>query len=633
MLALAPTPIQQHPASIQFHAHHPSPSATRPPRSAQARPASSSAPPSSSSSSATVSAPAPVRSSHREGPSSPPRSAPPAPTPAHTHPAPPRANGDVAHASTHASALAPPDTDPAAPHAHAGPVDIHAYDAQELLRLLASLLAQIATTNDGLAPRDPHLAPALSPPAPPSPVLAPHHPPIWRTLTTASRNALSSNTALTFHARNVPTISLEAYLLRILKYCPASNEVFLSLLVYFDRMSKLAKEACGKDFVIDSYNIHRLVIAGVTVASKFFSDVFYTNSRYAKVCRLSFLVRMRRLTHARAQVGGLPQAELNQLELQFLLLNDFQLMISKEEMQRYAEQLIHFSYTQQQQDRRSQTQTQTQDAHPSSQAQSQPQTHAHTQHTQHTHHAPLPTVFTPPAAPHGPSGPAMFMSAVEGYRSGGAAYDTLSRSQSHSQKETQAFARQASGAGNRTPQMHAARGVSQAQADVHAGYQGQGAGYAYDASSGYASAQSQSQPYSQPLSHSQSQSQSQSQSYDEHEHARTAYRRSSSAYSTSTVSEASEAETDFEGSTDDEPTIRADVASVRSMSVEGDEDEDGQDAEDGEGDGMSVRSGDGDDGDGVGGEGAHGREGRRERARGRERSGREGEGDWRMMSP
>jgi hypothetical protein len=83
----------------------------------------------------------------------------------------------------------------------------------------------------------------------------------------------------------VPTISLEAYLLRILKYCPTTNEVFLSLLVYFDRMSKLSAEATGRTFVIDSYNIHRLVIAGVTVASKFFSDVFYTNSRYAKVRR------------------------------------------------------------------------------------------------------------------------------------------------------------------------------------------------------------------------------------------------------------------------------------------------------------------------------------------------------------
>ncbi|KAF9042547.1 hypothetical protein BDZ89DRAFT_934247, partial [Hymenopellis radicata] len=82
--------------------------------------------------------------------------------------------------------------------------------------------------------------------------------------------------------------------------------------------------AHGRAFVIDSYNIHRLVIAGVTVASKFFSDVFYTNSRYAKV-------------------GGLPQAELNQLELQFLLLNDFRLVIHPDEMQRYAKQLLLFS--------------------------------------------------------------------------------------------------------------------------------------------------------------------------------------------------------------------------------------------------------------------------------------------------
>jgi len=85
-------------------------------------------------------------------------------------------------------------------------------------------------------------------------------------------------------------------------------------------MSKLAFDVTGKTFVIDSYNVHRLVIAGVTVASKFFSDVFYTNSRYAKV-------------------GGLPQTELNQLELQFLLLNDFRLSISVDEFQRYAKQL------------------------------------------------------------------------------------------------------------------------------------------------------------------------------------------------------------------------------------------------------------------------------------------------------
>ncbi|KAF8528687.1 cyclin-domain-containing protein [Gautieria morchelliformis] len=197
---------------------------------------------------------------------------------------------------------------------------IHEQDPNQLLQLLASLLQQIASANDQIRP---------SPSVAETPILHAddsnssfvHRPPIWSTLTSASRQAFSTPTSsLTFHARNIPTITLEAYLLRILKYCPTTNEVFLSLLVYFDRMSKLTFDATGKGFAIDSFNVHRLVIAGVTVASKFFSDVFYTNSRYAKV-------------------GGLPQSELNQLELQFLLLNDFRLSIATEEMQRYAEQL------------------------------------------------------------------------------------------------------------------------------------------------------------------------------------------------------------------------------------------------------------------------------------------------------
>lgn len=155
------------------------------------------------------------------------------------------------------------------------PVDIYAFPPQDLLRLLASLLTQIASANDSLS---------NNPPKPDTTLYDHSRSPIWKTLTTASKASLgNSSSSLSFHARNIPTITLESYLLRILKYCPTTNEVFLSLLVYFDRMSKLATQISGKPFVIDSYNIHRLVIAGVTVASKFFSDVFYTNSRYAKV--------------------------------------------------------------------------------------------------------------------------------------------------------------------------------------------------------------------------------------------------------------------------------------------------------------------------------------------------------------
>ncbi|OCH95879.1 cyclin-domain-containing protein [Obba rivulosa] len=195
------------------------------------------------------------------------------------------------------------------------PTDIHAQEPESLLTMLSTALHRIAQIN-GVLNADTSLSSQQSPLS-----NSEHRPPLWRTLTSASRHSLSTTSALAFHARNVPTIPLDNYLFRIHKYCPASNEVFVSLLVYFDRMGKLAKEACGRTFPIDYYNIHRLIIAGVTVASKFFSDVFYTNSRYAKV-------------------GGLPLAELNTLELQFLLLNDFRLRISCEEMQYFTDMII-----------------------------------------------------------------------------------------------------------------------------------------------------------------------------------------------------------------------------------------------------------------------------------------------------
>ncbi|KAF9760935.1 hypothetical protein IL306_004042 [Fusarium sp. DS 682] len=209
-----------------------------------------------------------------------------------------------------------------------------------------------------------------------------------------------NHSVLAFHGKNVPAITILSYLSRIHKYCPTTYEVFLSLLVYFDRMTERVNDMVTKNeesrrqmrtqqsntassqdtpmlgdgmdmdesdsdladdddddddeemadstrpsrtsshkeattptehsgipaatyFVVDSFNIHRLIISGVTCASKFFSDVFYTNSRYAKV-------------------GGLPLVELNHLELQFLLLNDFRLAVPVEDLEAYATMLVEF---------------------------------------------------------------------------------------------------------------------------------------------------------------------------------------------------------------------------------------------------------------------------------------------------
>ncbi|PWW75191.1 cyclin-domain-containing protein [Tuber magnatum] len=220
--------------------------------------------------------------------------------------------------------------------------EISGMPVPDVIEMVAGLLTKITTTNDR---QHDQLHRSIPPPE------------------ATAGLSVTTNSVLAFHGKNVPSITILSYLSRIHKYCPTTYEVFLSLLVYFDRMTERVNKnphynwragtvdsagdldggpvppstassptstssaadaySFSHFFVVDSFNIHRLVIAGVTCASKFFSDVFYTNSRYAKV-------------------GGLPLAELNHLELQFLILNDFRLSVPVEELEAYGTMLVQF---------------------------------------------------------------------------------------------------------------------------------------------------------------------------------------------------------------------------------------------------------------------------------------------------
>ena len=216
--------------------------------------------------------------------------------------------------------------------------EISSMPVADIIEMVAGLLTKITATNDQ---QHEHLHRPVPPPE------------------EAANMSQQQSCVLAFHGKNVPSITILSYLSRIHKYCPTTYEVFLSLLVYFDRMTEMVNRGFIQDirqqasegsataglpppshspmamnidspavhadhpsvntppssgsiepkdhesrsatsvppspvlppgqgdlsqfFVVDSYNIHRLVIAGVTCASKFFSDVFYTNSRYAKV--------------------------------------------------------------------------------------------------------------------------------------------------------------------------------------------------------------------------------------------------------------------------------------------------------------------------------------------------------------
>ena len=209
--------------------------------------------------------------------------------------------------------------------------EISSMPVTDIIEMVAGLLTKITTNNDR---QHEHLHRSIPPP---------------EGTTGLTQQATS---VLAFHGKNVPSITILSYLSRIHKYCPTTYEVFLSLVVYFDRMTQMVNNEAIRDyhggkqkadqagspnksvnsngthsvadpmvvsieeeedlvdsdddesssspimsslhsdrdalnlsqfFIVDSFNIHRLVIAGVTCASKFFSDVFYTNSRYAKV--------------------------------------------------------------------------------------------------------------------------------------------------------------------------------------------------------------------------------------------------------------------------------------------------------------------------------------------------------------
>jgi PHO85 cyclin-6/7 len=180
---------------------------------------------------------------------------------------------------------------PASPIESSVQLDIVYHPVTEIVAMLAAKLQNLITTNDRLK--------------------------LNSSSNLNGRPTSSSNRSetrlLSFHARNIPSITITAYLNRILKYCPTDPEVFISVLVYFDRILRIANSHAepifgsyyssyipvpspplvhspasspaldDETFTIDSFNVHRLVITTIAVATKFFSDQFYTNSRYARV--------------------------------------------------------------------------------------------------------------------------------------------------------------------------------------------------------------------------------------------------------------------------------------------------------------------------------------------------------------
>jgi len=120
-----------------------------------------------------------------------------------------------------------------------------------------------------------------------------------------------------FHALRPPAIELADYLNRIAKYACCSGECFVLALVYIDRIIQ-----SNPTFVVNSLNIHRLLVTSVMLAAKFFDDQYFNNSYYAKV-------------------GGVPPVEVNSLEVEFLFMMNFTLFVTTDTYKQYYTELCN----------------------------------------------------------------------------------------------------------------------------------------------------------------------------------------------------------------------------------------------------------------------------------------------------
>ena len=121
-----------------------------------------------------------------------------------------------------------------------------------------------------------------------------------------------------FHSQRPPSVSIYDYMQRIRKYSECSTEAFIHALIYIDRLIR------NTNIVVNSYNIHRILITSVMVASKYFDDFYYSNEHYSKI-------------------GGVSLKEINSLEVTFLSLIHYSLYVSPDEFSIFYNQIFYHS--------------------------------------------------------------------------------------------------------------------------------------------------------------------------------------------------------------------------------------------------------------------------------------------------
>ncbi|CAK64669.1 unnamed protein product (macronuclear) [Paramecium tetraurelia] len=109
-----------------------------------------------------------------------------------------------------------------------------------------------------------------------------------------------------FHSQKVPSITLENYMSRIVRYTKCSEECLVIAFIYLSRIQELNQE-----LQLNRQSAHRLLFIAIVLAIKYQDDDIFKNDYYAKV-------------------GGITMWELNDMEEVFLELLDYKLFVQQD---------------------------------------------------------------------------------------------------------------------------------------------------------------------------------------------------------------------------------------------------------------------------------------------------------------
>ena len=130
-------------------------------------------------------------------------------------------------------------------------------------------------------------------------------------------NTLDNCFSSLFIGTHIPSISIENFIRRIIRYCKLEKSTLILSLIYIDRYCEYTK------VILSKKNIHRIVLLSVLVAIKYNED---------EKCGLPFY----------SKVGGVPVGELLHLEIMFLIGIEYALFVNEYVYDKYETYIDKF---------------------------------------------------------------------------------------------------------------------------------------------------------------------------------------------------------------------------------------------------------------------------------------------------